>query len=278
MDNLSRWWDGFEQALAASIVSAGNYLPIAGAAIAVMLVGWIAARLVRVVLMRSGGALNRVIERFGRPVTATRSKFSRRLVVLIANLAFWIVILVAAAVAARVAGLEAFSVWLGRLVEYLPTLAAGILITLAGYLLSTLVRDIVSTAFVSVGSRENEIAGIATQIAVFVTALVIGLDQIGIDVTFLIILVAVLVGGALLSMALAFGFGARDFVGNLIAARQVHMVLELGDRARVGDIEGRVVEVTPTAVIIANDSGRVVVPAAVFQKQAATILAGDADE
>jgi Mechanosensitive ion channel, conserved TM helix len=278
VDNLTQWWAAFERALSASLVAFGEYLPTVVAALAVMLVGWIAARLLRAMLLRSGGALNSVIARIGRPMTASGAALSRRLVMLSANLSFWIVILVSAAIAARVAGLDAFSVWLDRLVDYLPTLVAGVLIALAGYLLSALVRDVVSTALVSIGSRENELAGLAAQVTVFVTALVIGLDQIGIDVTFLIILVAVLVGGALLSMAFAFGFGARDFVSNLIAAKQIQGLLEPGVYARVGDVEGRVLEVTPTAIIIVNDSGRVLVPAGLLQRQAAAILSSEGDE
>jgi small-conductance mechanosensitive channel len=242
-----------------------------------MLIGWIVALVLRAALMRSGRALDTVLARIGRP-TASGARLSQRLVTLASSLVFWIVILLAAAIAARVAGLDAFSVWLDRLVDYLPMLVAGVLITLAGYLLSTLVRDIVAAAFVSVGSRENEVAGVAAQVAVFVTALVIGLDQIGIDVTFLIILVAVLVGGAVMSMAFAFGFGARDFVSNLIAARQLQGVFEPGDLARVGEVEGRVLEVTSTAIIMINEGGRVVVPASFFQTQASIIVSGDVDE
>jgi small-conductance mechanosensitive channel len=278
VENLTRWWDALAQAIATSMASVGAYLPTVAGALAVMLLGWLAARLLRSVLQRSGGALNGVIARFGRPLSASGAVLSRRLIMLSANLSFWIVMLVAAAIAARVAGLDAFSVWLDRLVDYLPTLVAGVLIALAGYLLSTLVRDIVSTALASIGSRENELAGLAAQFTVFVTALVIGLDQIGIDVTFLIMLVAVLVGGALLSMALAFGFGARDFVGNLIAARQVQGLLEPGDYARVGDVEGRILEVTQTAIVLVNDNGRVLVPAGLLQRQTMSISAGDNDE
>lgn len=277
MDNLTGWWDAFEQSLTASLANVGSYLPIAGSAIAVMLIGWIVALVLRAALMRSGRALDTVLARIGRP-TASGARLSQRLVTLASSLVFWIVILLAAAIAARVAGLDAFSVWLDRLVDYLPMLVAGVLITLAGYLLSTLVRDIVAAAFVSVGSRENEVAGVAAQVAVFVTALVIGLDQIGIDVTFLIILVAVLVGGAVMSMAFAFGFGARDFVSNLIAARQLQGVFEPGDLARVGEVEGRVLEVTSTAIIMINEGGRVVVPASFFQTQASIIVSGDVDE
>jgi small-conductance mechanosensitive channel len=203
---------------------------------------------------------------------------SQRLIALSANVIFWIVILMFVAIAAQVAGLDAFSGWLDRIVAYLPTLIAGLLIAFVGYLLSTLIRDIVETTMASVGSTSNQLAGLVAQGAVFVTALVIGLDQIGIDVTFLIILAAVLIGGALLSLALAFGFGAREFVGNLVAAHQLRGTLTAGDHARFGEVEGRVLEITQTMIVLVNETGRYLVPASYMQKQISAILAEDTDE
>jgi hypothetical protein len=278
MDNLGRWWDAFEQSFSESLLRIAEYVPVLAAAVGVMLVGWVVARIAQTVFVRSGGAIGRVIGRLGQPVNSRRVRLSRHLVALISNFIFWAVILLFATAAASVAGLEAFSIWLSALINYLPTLVAGILIALAGYLVSALVRDLVSTALDSVGQRENELAGLAAQVAVLVTAAVIGLDQIGVDVTLLIILVAILLGGALLSMALAFGFGARDFVGNLIAAQQIRGVFEPGDRAKFGELEGRVVEIGVTTVVLINEQGRFFVPASLYQQQTSAIIADDADE
>ncbi|HSG65646.1 MAG TPA: hypothetical protein VLD39_11625, partial [Gammaproteobacteria bacterium] len=244
----------------------------------VMLVGWIIASVSRVALIRSGGALGSLVERLGRTAGRGRLRLSERVLPLTANIVFWIVILVSAALASRVAGLEAFSGWLNELVGYLPTLITGVLIAVAGYLFSALARDIVTTALGSIGSREKELAGLVAQTAVLVTAIVVGLDQIGIDVTFLIILVAVLVGGAVISIALAFGLGARDFVGNIIAARQAQRLLDPGDDVRIADIEGRVLEVTATSIVLINETGRHVIPASTLDRDVAMIKSEAPDE
>jgi small-conductance mechanosensitive channel len=278
MNNLREWWEAFSQSLGTSTASIGAYLPTLAAAIAVMLIGWVIARLVRAVLLRSGGALNGVLGQLARPFGSGRLEVTHRFIALTANFVFWVIILFFAAAATRMAALDAFSVWLDRVIAYLPTLVAGLLIAFAGYLLSSLVRDVVTATLASVSSRDNELIGLGAQIAVFVTALVIGLDQIGIDVTFLITLAAVLIAGIALSVALAFGLGAREFVGNLIAARQLSGALEVGDYARCGDAEGRVLEITSTTIVLLNDRGRVLLPAARLQTQTAEILSRQADE
>lgn len=278
MNDFSTWLTEFTQSLIDSVRTIGEYLPFLAAAVVLMIVGWLAARLLRAGLIKLGNSLNSVLERLGRPAGSKGMRLSRKLVGLIGNVMFWVVILLFAAMATRVARLDAFSGWLDRVVAYLPTLVAGGLIVLTGYLLSTLIRDVVSTAMTSAGSAQNELFGFAAQSAVFLTAVVIGLDQIGIDVTFLIILLAVLVGGTLLSLALAFGFGARDFVGNLIAAHHVQRMLERGQFARVGDAEGRVLEITPTSVVLLTSGGRLLVPAKQFQERSALIMLDDEDE
>jgi hypothetical protein len=192
---------------------------------------------------------------------------------LIGNVAFWVVMLLFAAMAARVGRLDAFTSWLDRIVAYLPMLVAGGLIALAGYLVSTLVRDVVAATVASTGSSQADLFGFIAQSAVFLTAVVIGLDQIGIDVTFLITLLAITVGGLLLALVFAFGFGARAFVGNLIAAHQVQQILEPGIVVRIGEDQGQVLEITTTSVVLVTDKGRLVVPAKTFQEQTALIVA-----
>jgi len=49
--------------------------------------------------------------------------------------------------------------------------------------------------------------------------------------------------------------------------------------ARLGGLEGEILELTPTSVILASDRGRVTVPARVFNETTTALLSGDlADE
>ena len=79
----------------------------------------------------------------------------------------------------------------------------------------------------------------------------------------------------LFGFALAFGLGARTLVSNLIAAHHLRDVLEPGQEIRIGDWEGTVLEVAATAVILDTESGRVSVPAKLYQEQAVVLLLGD---
>jgi hypothetical protein len=276
MNEFDTGFDALTQSLAELMRSLGEHLPMLIAALLLIVVGWFVGRLLSAAFVRLGGAINTSLSRLSRSSNALQ--LSDNLLALLGNVVFWITLLVFTTIAARVAGLETLAGWLDRVLVYLPTLCVGGLIFLTGYLLSRLVRDSVMGILASTGSAEYELFGLLAQSAVVLTALVIGLDHIGIDVTFLIIVFAILLGGLLLSLSMAFGLGARDFVSNLIAANQAQRVVLPGQNVEIGDAAGRVLEITHTSVVLLTGKGRLVIPAKFFQEEATLIVLEDDDE
>jgi hypothetical protein len=272
MDHVTSWFDGLRASAANLLDTMLGYLPNLIGALLLLLFGWMLARLVRAAAGRLGDAVNRLLDRFMRPSSLTRFRLSPRALKLIGNAAFWLVILFFITAATRVAQLDAFSSWLDRILAYLPNLLAGALIILAGYLVSALVRDLVGATLGSAGLAQSELFGAAAQGATFLTAVIIGIDQIGIDVTILITLIAIMVGAVLAGLSLAFGLGSRDFVSNLIGAHYLQQHLQPGQSARIGDIEGEVLELTPTSVVLATARGRTTIPAKVFNEAATVVM------
>jgi hypothetical protein len=59
---------------------------------------------------------------------------------------------------------------------------------------------------------------------------------------------------------------------NLIAARYVSSLLQIGQVIRVDGVQGPVVELTPTAVVVETDEGRVSVPASRFHEVSTSLI------
>jgi hypothetical protein len=249
-----------------------EFIPDFIGAILLILVGWIVARLLRSAGTKLAVWLNDLVERTLGREHAPHLRFSTASIKLLGNIVFWVVNLLFITAATRVLGLDAFSGWLDQVVGYLPTLLAGGLIILAGVVISGLARDLTSAAVASAGVAYGEIFGRGAQAVVLVTALIIGINQVGIDVTLLVTLVSILFAAICISFALAFAFGARTFVNNLIGAHYIQQTYQPGQMARLGDIEGEILEFTPTSVIIASESGRVAIPAKVFNETATMLL------
>ncbi len=249
-----------------------EFLPALLGAILILLGGWLIARLMRSAGVRFANWLNGVFDRrFGRQ-RARHLQISNAGVKLLGNIIFWVIILFFITAATRVLGLVAFSAWLDRVVAYLPTLLAGGLIILAGLLISTLARDLTTAAVASTGVAHAELFGRGVQAAILVTALVLGINQIGIDVTLLVTLISIMVAAVVGSLSLAFALGARSFVSNLIGSHYLQQHYRPGQQARMGDVQGEILELTPVSVVLATSEGRVIVPGKIFSEQATALL------
>lgn len=275
-------FDGLANAFNGAFRTVEEHLPNLVAALALLFLGWLVARLLRRLTLRFGHGINALLLRYGRHTDSDRpAHLGAPVLNLAGNVVFWLVILLVIALAARVAQLDLFTDWLDRVSAFVPTLVVGALIVLAGFLAGMLARDVVAAAMRSAGSQQGDRFGLVAQGAIFLAALVIGLDQIGIDVLFLTLLFALAAGGVFLSLALAFGLGAGAFVGNLLGANQAQRSIHPGETVRVGEHEGQVLEFTASAVVLATERGRLVIPGKVFQDEAVLVVAteaGDDDE
>ena len=101
-----------------------------------------------------------------------------------------------------------------------------------------------------------------------------GASQAGIDSTLLMIALPVALGAVLGGAALAFGLGSRSAISSIIASYHLQRLYEVGQRVRIAGFEGRIVRITPTAVVLDAAEGRVSVPAKLFGEKISVLLKG----
>jgi len=275
MDTVTAW----REALGGLTSQLGErlalWLPNLFAAVALIIVGWLAARFSRILTLRLITLLDGAIQRLfqHRGATAPPSALASGRV--IGELVFWVVMLFFLTAAMHILGVETFTAWMHRVLGYLPTLVVGALIILAGFLVSSLARDIVVAA-APLESASRRLLGRATQIIILVTAVVIGADQIGININFVVIITAVILATLLGGVALALSLGSRSYVANLIGIRYMREIYRVGQRLRIGEHEGRVLEFTATAVILETAAGRTIVPGKTFNEMPSVLLVDEA--
>ncbi len=249
-----------------------TYLPSVLGAVLLLLVGWVLAKVLRALANRTLVLLDAGMVRLLGEGRAERLRLARSSDVL-GTIVFWAVMLFFVTAATQVLGLATFTQWLARLLEYLPTLVAGLLIVIAGYLLSRFVADLILSTAGRIAPAQRTVVARAAQLTILIGAILIGADQIGIKVTFL----AIFAGTALLAIAggvvVATSLGARTHVANLIGAHQFRNLYAVGQHIRVAGHEGRILELTPHSVVLETEDGRVSVPGRVFSEEAVVLLA-----
>jgi small-conductance mechanosensitive channel len=257
-----------------------DLLPNVLAAIALILVGWVVASLVRRLGVRLVAAwAPRVAARAGRltrsPEAETRfvrAGADRRVQRVVGNVVFWVVFLFFLATATETLGLPVVTTWLAGIVAYLPRVVAALAVGLLGLLAGNLARGAVTAAGSRAGFAHPRLLGGLAQGLILVVTAIIGFDQLGIQMTFLMVLASVVAATVLGSGALAFALGARTAVSNIIGSYYLTQVYKVGHQVRIGATQGRILDITSTSVIIATPEGRVVVPAKAFGEERSTLV------
>ena len=266
---IAAWQDALFQVYQQIIAA----LPAIAGAILVLVIGWIVGRILAAGFLRIGSRLNRLLDRLLPENQATdRVRLGPSALRIVSRIIFWLVILVAVTVASRIAGLDAFFGWLDKTVTYLPTLFAGALIVAGGYLVSLLARDVTIAALDSARVANSAALGRMAQWATLLTAMIIGIDQIGINLSFMALVIGITLGATLGGIALAFALGSKTYVANLIAARNVRTHYRPGQQVRIGEHEGEVLSVTSTGVLLETRLGRLLLPANMFSEQPSTLV------
>lgn len=248
------------------------YIPRLLTAAIVLIIGWLTARLLKAIIVRLVRGLDNLWRKLvvRKELAEVQNRYPPTKV--IGEISFWLTILFFTSIAADILGLTAFVSWISQVVSFFPLLITGLVIIAAGIILSSLVRDLVASAASSAGATQAELLGRITQVIILITAIVIGVDQIGIDITFLSIIAAILLSTTLGAVAIAFGIGAKKHVENIIAGHNLRRRFRSGDTVRIRDIEGKIVKMDSTGIVIDTDDGQVSVPAGMFDAETAVLI------
>jgi hypothetical protein len=243
-----------------------TYLPVALTGAAVLIIGWLLARVLRDLVRRALESMDwlfgRLSARTGRSQALTRAT-SRA----ISSVVYWSVLLIFAANALRILGGTLFERWTDNLLSYLPSAIGGVVIIVLSLIGGTLARHILEQASVGLGIGQSSLLGRLAQAVIVITGVVIGIDQLGVNVNFLIQLSTVTAAAVFGGIALVFALGTRQHLANLIGAHYVRKHYAPGDHVRVGAFEGRIVEITDGCVFLETDQGDVSVPAQHFSQE-----------
>lgn len=275
--NALSWQESLIQTYEELIDQLIAHAPQFAGAIALLIGGLIVSHLLRVISRKLVRSFDSLFRRAAITDGARQEKMKSSYAVIISKVVFWTAMTFFIAATANMLDWQLFSRWMESVINYLPNLITGVLIILAGFLLSSGARAGVMSAAHSAGVEQSHMLARVAQLVILFTTLVVGIEQIGINVHFLSDVLVVILGVVLAGGALAFGLGARTLVANVIGAQYVRKHCRIGEQMKMQGIEGSVVEVTQTSIVLDTDSGRTVVPAAHFQEQVSSFFSNSDD-
>jgi small-conductance mechanosensitive channel len=273
---LQAWTATLAESVRRVAIQILEYLPsILGAAV-LLLVGWGVARLLRYATEK---ITEKTLVRLAhtRPMdTRIKQPHSYNAAPRIASrIVFWVVMLFFILAAAEVLELEVISGLLTGITAYLPRLLAGLLILFIGLWFGEVTRAVLTRTTTRIGVEQGEAIGRLGQVLVLLIVFSVAAAQIGIDTTVLVALIATLFGVLLGAIALAFSLGAKTTIANMLGARSIARSYGTGDIVRIGDIEGKILRITRTSVILETHEGQALIPAKRFSEQESFSISRD---
>lgn len=203
-DSINQAWDTF-----------WNWLPQVAAALAILLVAWIVAKvlasLVRRVLVKVG--LDRLVESRGPDfIKRTTSSLSG----VLGSVVFWVILLAGVGIAADALGVDALERAVDAVWRYIPNVLAAVAILIVAGFVGPWVSRLVSAALP--GRAIGRILSTVALVLILAIAMFMALDQLNIARNIVTITYASIMGAIALGMALAFGLGGRDAASRVLSA------------------------------------------------------------
>jgi hypothetical protein len=267
MERLQAWGAQLIGVFRDTLAGLVTYLPVFLTAVAVLLIGWLLAHFIRGLVRRALESMDWLFARL-MPRSAGRSEtLARATSRSVSTVVFWIVLLIFAASALRILGGSLFERWTENLLAYLPSVIGGIIIIVVGFTGGALVRHVLEQASVGLGVGQSSLLGRLAQAVIVVSCIVIGIDQLGVNVNFLIQLTTVTAAAVFGGIALVFALGTREHLANLIGAHYARKHYAPGDFVKIGAFQGRIVQIADGCVFIETDAGDVSVPGQHFSAE-----------
>ncbi|WP_078121354.1 mechanosensitive ion channel family protein [Thiosocius teredinicola] len=269
IDQPALWLD---QAINGLTTALKIFLPNLLGGIALLLLGWLVAFLARWLIMRFGKGLDAilaVVHRWtGQEVSQPRWSVST----FVATITFWMIFVYAVSAAAEQIGLDTFATWVLSLLGYLPSLLISLFILFIGYLVAGGVRNLILAVAESNGFQHGLTLGHLSAGLIMAFTLLLGLSQLGLDVTLFANIITLAAAALFISVALAFGIGAADAVRNVLASHYVRKAFQPGQHVRIESLQGEILELTQIAVLVGTEEGEAWVPARQFLDKVTLIL------
>ncbi|MDM7941378.1 MAG: hypothetical protein QUV35_02000 [Hydrogenophaga sp.] len=200
------------------LLEIGNFLPRLGVALAVIVVGWLLAKGLRMGVVKALRALNFHIltERAGIDGFLKQGGSEKDTAEWFGIIAYALVLIASLIVAFNTLGLTQVTDLLGKVLLFVPRLLVALLVVVFGSYFSRFVANAVQRYFRAAGISDAELLASGVRYAVMAFVLLLAIDHLDIGGGLIQHTFLILLAGVVFALALAFGLGARERAAQLI--------------------------------------------------------------
>lgn len=253
----------------------GDNMPLLLEAGLIILAGLFFAFLFKFITFRLLTGLQKLLRKKMKVSSSSLRRLDQSGAKLASRIVFWGVFLFFLAASLHVLNQPVISKGLNTLAGYFPNILAAALIVFLGFIAGNIFGATAQKIFASSKIGSGELYGRITKYLIVVTASLVAIEQLGININLLIIILAIITGMMAGGVALAFALGARITVQNILATHYLGKFYQVGQRLKVGELEGKILQMDSTHLILETPEGTLTLPAAWLSEQPVRLLPHD---
>lgn len=231
-------------------------------ALAVLLIGWLVASIVAKIVKKllKGIGIDRLAARLNEIEVIHKSNLKIEPSVLLSKILYYLLFFVFIIAATDVLGMEAVTLLMGNLLNYIPKLLSALVVFVIGVLVADFLKKIVLTTCQSLGIPAASTIANVVFYFLFLNVIMITLSQAGIDTDFIQDNISIILAGVVLAFAIGYGLASRQIVSNFLSSFYNKEKLRVGDVIGIGGVKGTVIEIDNNSFTLQSEDRKIVVP------------------
>lgn len=143
----------------------------------------------------------------------------------------------------------------------IPDLLLATVILLVGLFGAGILRKFVTTTLDATGLPAARLSGQFVYGLCITVVAIMAAARLGFDTSFLASFLLIVAAGGVAMLALSVGLGAGPAIKNLIGTYSVRHFVRIGQQVQVGEMSGRVLDLTSMVLVLEVNGKQVVIPA-----------------
>ncbi len=195
-----------------------SFLPNLLAMLIIILIGIIAARIIRAVLLRLLKAIkfDSWSDRMGLTSVMRKGDLWAKPSVAVGAFVYWLFIIIAFMAGLNALQVRAIDSLISQFVLYLPRVLVGVLILVFGYIVTGFIGRAVLISAVNKGYHFSRLLAEAVRILLMVLFVAMALEQMEVAPNIVVAAFSIIFGGIVLALAISFGVGGIDAARKII--------------------------------------------------------------
>jgi hypothetical protein len=196
----------------------GNFLPQLTAALLVLIIGWLIAKVLRRAFVKVLRLLRVDVaaEKSGVENFLLRGGVQFTTVTILGSLIYWLTLFMVLFAALNILGLQAAADIFNKIILYIPNVIVAIVVLIFGTMFAKFIQGISLTYLSNVGFEGAQLVSYLAQYAIVIFVVSIALEQLAIGGQVLVSAFQIAFGGLCLALALAFGLGGREWAARIL--------------------------------------------------------------